>query len=251
MSSELDYLFNPRSIAVVGLSSDPDKVTGMKWVTSMQEMGFKGALYPVSSSFNEINGLKVYSSLTDIPDEVDLVIGCVPARYAPQLVEDCVTKKVKFLQFFTAGFSETGDVDGVVLEQKITEIAGRGNLRIVGPNCMGVYSPRHCISWRSDFPTESGPVAVISQSGMNAVKMVNTGKVRGVRFSNLISYGNAVDLNEVDFLNYFAADSESKVIVVYIEGVKNAPQFLDALRNAAITKPVIVLKGGSGIAATP
>lgn len=241
--ADLDRLFHPRSVAVVGISSNSSKWGGGNWVNALLELGFEGRIYPISRSMSEFEGLRVYPSIEEVPDSIDLVVVSVPARSTPQLMEQCARKGVSFAQFFTAGFSEVGD-KGSALEKEVVEIATSGGVRIVGPNCMGVYCPGSRFSWRVDFPREGGGIAFLSQSGLNAVRVVRLGAAREVRFSKLISYGNAADLNETDFLEYFAADQESRVIAAYIEGVKDGQRFTQALRKAAEVKPVIVFKGG-------
>ncbi|MFC2069777.1 acetate--CoA ligase family protein [Chloroflexota bacterium] len=236
--ADLNRLFHPRSVAIVGsLNSITNRVQ------TLFELGFEGKIYPISHNANEIRGLKVYTSIGEVPGEIDIVIVMIPARFTPQLMEECVRKSVSFAQFFTAGFSEVG-ADGSALEKEVVEIAARGGVRVVGPNCMGVYCPGDHFCWRNDFPRESGEVAFLSQSGWHSGKLAMLGATREVRFSKMISYGNAADLNEIDFLKYFATDQESRVIGAYIEGVKDGQQFFQALRKTAQVKPVLVLKGG-------
>lgn len=236
--TNLNRLFYPRSVAVVGLSGD----TG-NWVKPLLELGFEGKIYPISRNVGELEGLRVYPSIKEAPDSIDLVIVRIPARSTPQLMEECVRKGVSFVQLYTAGFSEVGG-EGPALEKEVVEVATRGGVRVLGPNCMGVYCPSSRFSWRADFPRESGCVAFLSQSGWNAVQLAMLGAAHEVRFSKMVSYGNAADLNETDFLKYFAADKETKVIGAYIEGVKDGQQFFQALKKAAQAKPVVVLKGG-------
>ncbi len=240
----LDYIFHPRSIAVVGASSDPNNWIGQIFLRSLISFGFEGRLYPVNPKADEIMGLKAYPNVRDIPGPVDHVICSIPAPLVPQLIEDCVAKGVKVVHMFTAGFSETGEEEGIQLEAKILELAKRGGIRLIGPNCMGLYCPGSHISFEEAFPKESGTVGFFSQSGGNASELVNIAALRGIRFSKVISYGNAVDLNEADFLEYFIHDPETKIIAAYIEGVKNGRRFVRLLREAAQTKPTIVLKGG-------
>ena len=250
--ADLDRLFQPRSVAVVGISSGSGKLGGRGWVKTLLELGFEGKIYPISSTVSECEGLRVYPSIEAVPDSIDHVVVSIPARFTPQLMEQCARKGVRFVQFFTAGFREVGD-EGEALEKEIVKIANKGGTRIVGPNCMGVYCPGGRFSWRTDFPQESGGVALLSQSGWNVSEIVTLGEAREVRFSKVISYGNAADLNETDFLEYFTADQESKVITAYIEGVKDGRRFVQALRKATQAKPVVVLKGGrsqSGARAT-
>lgn len=241
--SDLDRLFHPTSVAVTGISHDPSQFGGANWVSCLMELGFEGKIYPISRSLSEFKGLKVYPTIEEVPGGIDLVVASVPAKFVPELIRQCVRKGVGFAEFFSAGFSEAGG-DGVALEKEVIEIAHGGRTRIVGPNCMGIYCPGSRFAWRLDLPRETGDVAFLSQSGWNALHVIKLGQVREVRFSKVVSYGNAADLNESDFLKYFTADEETKVICAYVEGVKDGQRFIRALKQAAQSKPIIVLKGG-------
>ena len=242
---ELEYLFHPQGIAVVGVSQNPANL-GRQFFLPLIQLQYKGNLYPVGLEDSEIAGLKIYKSILDIPEPIDYVICCIPASATPQLVEDCVKKKVKVVQFFTSGFSETGEEEGKELEQKLVDIAHRGGVRLMGPNCLGIYCPSQGLSFLNTTPSlaRSGQVGFLSQSGGNSRELIEIGSVRGIYYSKGISFGNACDLNESDFLEYFTQDKETKIIGVYIEGVKDGRRFFRALRAAARIKPTIILKGG-------
>ncbi len=213
------------------------------------ELGFP-AVYAVNPKYQEIEGLKCYASVLDIELPVDHVISSVPARIVPRLVEDCIAKGVRSVHFFTAGFRETGDDEMADLEtQVVGRLTGAG-IRVFGPNCMGLYVPESKLAFMPGFPAESGPVGFISQSGGNAGEMIYTAAVRGIRFSKVVSYGNASDVDESELLSYFARDPKTNVICAYIEGVKDGRRFRQALRDAAAAKPVVVLKGGRTAAGT-
>jgi len=242
----IDYIFHPRSVAVVGVG--PPKFgpagVGTGFLMALQDMAFDGPIYPVNPKHQEVLGLKCYPSLLDIPGPVDHVIFSVPVSVVPQVVEDCVAKGVKSIHFFTAGFSETGEAEAANLERRIVARAREAGIRLIGPNCMGIYCPSAKIAFMPASPVEPGPVAFLSQSGGNAGDVIFTAAPRGIRFSKIISYGNAADLNEVDFLEYLAEDAETEIIIAYIEGVRDGRRFVRALRHASARKPVIVLKGG-------
>ena len=248
----LDYLFHPRSIAVAGVSGDEAKFSaGRRFVRSLLDYGFKGKIYPIGSGDGEVFDLKIYPSIKDIPGSVDYVISAIPVRSTPQLVADCATKGVRAIQFFTSGFSEIEDKAGEQLELEILRIARQGGIRIIGPNCMGLYCPVTGLSFSLDFPGQkgfpkrSGSLGLIAQSGGNSFYSVREAATRGVYFSKVISYGNACDLNEADFLEYLADDPETKIIAAYIEGLRNSPRFTTVLRRATKAKPVIVFKAGT------
>jgi acyl-CoA synthetase (NDP forming) len=209
--------------------------------------GFRGKLYAVNPKLDEIFGLKVYPGLTEIPDpSVDYVISCIPAEGVLSLLDDCSKKNVSLVHLFTARLKETGRDKETNLQGEILEKARRLGIRILGPNCMGVYYPKVGLSFNYELPTESGSVGGFFQSGGGAAEFVRYAALRGVRFSKVISYGNASDIDEVELLDYFTSDSETEIIASYIEGVKDGQKFAEALALAAKKKPVIVLKGGKG-----
>jgi acyl-CoA synthetase (NDP forming) len=242
-TADIDGIFHPRSIAVVGASANPD-TPGYDYVRSLQEFGYKGRIYPVNPKGGEILGLEVYGSLRDVRDGVDYVISCIPNAHILDLVGDCATAGVKALQLFTGRFSETGRADDAALEDKLRQTAGEAGVRLIGPNCMGLLYPELGISFRTDMSQKPGPIGFLSQSGNLLFELTHFGESRGLWFSKAISYGNALDLNECDFLGYFAADAETQVIGAYIEGVRDGRAFMQALKRASSRKPVVVLKGG-------
>lgn len=244
----LDEIFHPRSVAIAGISSStsggPPGMGGAGFLESIRGMGFAGPIYPVNPKAAEVQGLPCYPSLRDIPGTVDYVISSVPAPAVPGLVEDAIAKGVRALHFFTAGFSETGDAERSELEQRVMERLRAAGIRVIGPNCMGLYVPAAGLSFMPGFPLEPGDTAFISQSGANAGDFVRQAAVRGVRFSKVVSYGNAAGLNESDFFEYAAADPDTRAIFAYIEGVRDGRRFVSALKHAARRKPVVILKGG-------
>jgi acyl-CoA synthetase (NDP forming) len=242
-AAEMEAVLGPRAIAVVGASANPDSL-GHDYVRCLLEYGYEGAIYPVNPELSEVLGLEVYPNLRQVPGIVDYVISCIPASGVLALVEDCRRKGVKAIHFFTARFSETGREDAALLERELLRRTQSAGIRVIGPNCMGLYDPGRGISFRVDFPKESGSIGFLTQSGGNAVELVCHGAQRGLRFSKVISYGNGLDLNETDFLDYFAQEPETRVIAAYIEGLGDGRRFLDTLRRATARKPVVVLKGG-------
>jgi acyl-CoA synthetase (NDP forming) len=162
----------------------------------------------------------------------------------PEVLEDCIAAGVKNVHIFSSGFSETGEEEGRQLETRITEIIRRGGLRVVGPNCMGIYVPASKLTAFGADPAGSGPVAFISQSGGHANFLTRYAQGLGIRFSKVISFGNACGLQALDFLEYLAEDTETKIITMYLEGIKNGNEFTRLVRAINRTKPVIVWKGG-------
>jgi acyl-CoA synthetase (NDP forming) len=243
--ADLDGVFNPKSVAVVGVSASSSRRNMAEtYLRALIQCKFGGPIYPINPKGGEINGLKIYANIKDTPDSVDYVISCIPAASVPQLVRDCVAKGVKAVQFFTSGFSEDGTEEGRRLEAEICDIARHGGIRLIGPNCMGVYCPKSGLSFAPDYTTESGPVAFICQSGGNAIYFIRHAAQRGIRFSKVVSFGNAADVDESELLEYLTSDAETKIIAAYIEGLKDGRRFSKAVKRAAAAKPVVMMKGG-------
>lgn len=246
-SHPLEELIHPRSIAVVGASASG---RGDGFLSSLLQQGFKGTLYPVNPKYSEVMGLKTYARVRDIPGPVDYVISSIPAAGVLEMIADCAEKGVKIIHLFTARFSETGRKDAAELEREILRQAKKANIRLIGPNCMGLYYPAEGIAFDRGMAKKSGVVGLASQSGQAVEEITGSASYRGIYFSKAISYGNAIDFNECDYLDYFAQDPETKLILLYIEGVRDGSRFLKSLRATTAVKPVIILKGGRGDAGT-
>ena len=244
----LDAIFHPRAVALVGVPSGESQGASLGFFTSLLEQGFherlNHGLYPVNPKADEIRGFKAYHSLLETPDPVDHVISLIPARAVPMLVEQAIQKKVRSIHFFTAGFSETGDEEMANLERTMVEKLTAAGIRVLGPNCMGLYVPYEGLAFMNQFPKEPGNVMFVSQSGANAGDVVRGLGNRGVRFSKVISFGNGSDLRAHHFFDYAITDDETDLVTSYIEGVQDGPKFLTALKALARVKPVILLKGG-------
>ena len=250
----LDFIFNPRSIAVVGATDSPVAAPGAPsasfnahtqiFLYTLLDWGYPGKVYPVNTKGDEVRGLKVYRSVRDIPGPVDYVICIIPADATPGLVQDCVAKGVKGLHLYTAGYAETGLADRSALQSELVRVALGGGVRIIGPNCMGVYCPKMGMTYGPNFPREPGNVAFISQSGSYTLLLVRAAAARGVRFSKVVSYGNASDLDEIDLLDYLADDTETEIIGAYIEGTKDGTGLARVLTKAASRKPTVIIKKG-------
>jgi len=239
-----DYVFNPSSVAVIGASRDNKKEMSGGWVGRLVQFGYKGEIYPINPDAESILGLKAYPSIVSVPDSIDYAIVSVPARAVPQVVKECINKGIKVIHVYAAGFSETGKETGRALQAELVELVNNSNVRLIGPNCMGVYSAKSGLTFDTRFSKEPGPIGFLSQTGVGGRRLIYLANQRGLRFSKAISYGNAVDLDGPDFLEYFAADPETRFILIYVEGVKDGRRFFSALRQCTQTKPVVMLKGG-------
>lgn len=240
---DLSRLFAPRAIAVAGASTNPDSA-GHDYVRAMREFGFAGAVYPINPKASEIAGYPAYPTILDCPGDIDLVISCIPGESVPLLVEQCGQKGVPFLHLFTGRFSETGDEGAANLERDILSKSAALGVRILGPNGMGLYNPGAGVSFRPDLPRATGSVAILSQSGNNAVEIAVRGASRGLGWGKVANYGNGKDLTPAVLLRYLGDDPETTVIGAYVEGVPDGRAFFDALKYAAARKPVVIHKAG-------
>jgi len=240
-------LFNPRAIVVVGVSTKRGW-GGSHYLELLKEYEYSGAVYPVNPKYEgeEIQGYKVYGPISSLPDDppIDLGIIAVPAKATPQIVEELGKKGVLFAHIFSSGFSELGE-EGKKLEQELLKRAKKSHIRILGPNCMGIYSPKGRIAFTHRLSLETGPVAFISQSGGLASRHSHIGVHIGYKFSKVVSVGNQIDLDLVDLLNYCRTDPDTKVISMYIENLKRSGNdFVQLLKKTTKEKPVIIWKGG-------
>jgi acyl-CoA synthetase (NDP forming) len=240
--SQLNSLFDPRSIAIVGLPRGLK--AGKLFLLALLDQGYPGRIYPVNPKAEEIDGLKSYPSLSAVPDPVDLAIILTPHHIALPVIRECAEKGVKGIVLFTAGYKETGTDEGNSREKEIVRIAQSTGMRIIGPNGMGLYSPKTGISFFPQLSKEPGTVGIISHSGSLTNILGFVAPKKGICFSKVVSLGNECDLNSADFLEYLGNDTDTKLIGAYIEGIKDGSRFFNALRNASLKKPVVIWKVG-------
>ncbi len=240
--AKLDRAFNPKCVAVVGDKNE------LRWLRSQES--FNGKLYSVQVNPNTVKqiealGVKNYASLLDIPEPIDLAIVAVPRAVAPRILEDCIHKEVAAAHFYTSGFSETGTEEGRRQEKLLADMARVANFHLIGPNCLGIFSPKAGIKQGLDqYTGPGGPVGFVSQSGNIAVFLSVEAHLEGVDINKSVSFGNGIVLESSDYLEYFAQDPDVKVIGMYIEGVKDGRRFLRVLKEVTAKKPVVIWKGG-------
>lgn len=240
--SRLDRAFTPKCLVVVG--GNPH------WLWLRDQKSFSGKLYSVQVNPETIRdieaaGITNFTSVRDVPGPVDLVIMSAPRGAAVKVLNDCIEKDAAAAHFFTAGFAETGTPEGIELERQLREIAEKANFHLIGPNCMGIYNPRiklGQIVWDSSGPV--APVSIISQSGTHTTTLGQQAHLQGVDICKAVSFGNGTVLDSPEYLEYFAYDPETKVIGMYLEGVKDGRRFMSVLKEVAAKKPVIIWKGG-------
>jgi acetyltransferase len=245
-SLNLDSIFNPKSIALIG-ASDEEGSVGYILMKNLTEMGYAGHVYPVNIRKQEILGLKAYPSVSKLPDIVDLAIIATPASTVPDIIEECGTCGIKGIIIISAGFKEAG-ASGKMLEEKILEIKKKYDMRIIGPNCLGIIHPD--INLNATFipkKLRAGSIAFISQSGALGSAILDLAAHENINFSNFVSVGSMIDVDFGDLIDYFGTDPKTRSILMYIEGITDARKFMSAARHFSRTKPIIVVKSGRSI----
>jgi acetyl coenzyme A synthetase (ADP forming)-like protein len=242
---QLEDLFNPNSIALIGASRQPIK-WGSIVLSNIIKGGYKGKVYPINPEAEKIQGLKSYPNIKKVPAEIDLSIIAAPATGASlqEIVEDCAEKNVKMAIVISSGFGETGK-EGKKAEEELVSSARKANIRFVGPNSMGIFSAS--ANLHALMPTvrpQKGNVSFVSQSGNLGVQMLDRGAQVGVGFNMFVSSGNEADLHCEDYINYFRQDPETEIILSYIEGFKDGVRFMDVARETTKKKPIIAFKAG-------
>jgi acyl-CoA synthetase (NDP forming) len=243
--SELECIFHPRGVAIIGASNRPGNLGGF-FLGGFLQQGFdRNRLYAVHPTEKEVAGVKTYPAMQAIPHDVDLALVFSPRDSVKGVVSDCVSKGVKGVIICTSGFAENG-ADGLKLQREIAETARAGGTRVIGPNCVGIFCPESkLINYAGWMPQESGPVGMFSHSGSMTVSIPVAASVMGVHFSKVISCGNECDLNTADFLEYFGCDSNTSIVIGYIEGVKDGRRFFQVARDVSKKKPILLWKGGT------
>lgn len=242
--TNLDFLFKPKSIAVIGASAEKTKL-GHMVLWNIIKYKYKGEIYPVNLHDKKIMGLKCYKSVYDIPSKIDLAVLAIPASFVPEAMEECGRKGVKGTVIISAGFKETGAIGGA-LEEKVQNIAKKYGMRVLGPNCLGIIDTSSSLnaSFAESMP-EKWPIAVFSQSGAMSTAILDWANANGIGFSKMVSLGNKADLTECDLLEAWQKDDSSKVILGYLEGIEDGDRFLSITKKITKKKPLIIIKAGS------
>lgn len=241
--STLEVLFSPKNIAIIGASDVEGKV-GYAVLSNLKAYAEAGGkIFPINPKKDELLGYRAYKSILDVPDEIDVAVFCIPARFAMQVMQDCAKKKVKGVICITAGFKEIGP-EGARLEREMIELARENNIRVVGPNVLGIMStgdPPFNATFAADVP-QKGIFGFMSQSGAMLIGILDWAQERSMGFSKIISLGNKGDIDASDFIDFLANDPDTKVILAYLEDIKRGAEFLETAKR--VTKPVLVLKSG-------
>lgn len=244
----IDAVLSPRAVAIVGASADPARIGGRP-IRYYKQTGFAGALYPINPNRAEIQGLKAYPSLADVPDGLDCVVVAVPPELALPALEQAAAKGARGAVIFTANYAEAGPA-GVLRQQELVASARAKGMRLLGPNCLGVYNAAsgHAATFGSFLegePAPDAPIGIIGQSGAYASYIYVLLRKRGLGAARWLATGNEADITVADAIGHMAGDDGVKVIAAFLEGVRDGPAFLDALEMArAAGKPVVLLKVG-------
>ncbi len=233
-------LFEPETIAVVGASTTTTNLAN-SFIRRMKEFGFQGKIFPIHPKAGQVEGLAAYPSLAEAPQAIDYAYIAVGAGRVPGLLAQA-DGRLRFAQVISGGFREISD--GVSLERELVESAHAAGCRVVGPNCLGLYSPRGGVTFPVDAPKEAGHVGVISQSGGLGTDIIKRGQWRGLRFSGVVTVGNSADIGPADLLEFFLDDAQTRVIGLYLEDMRDGRALYDLLRAAKTVKPVVLLVGG-------
>ena len=239
----MDFLFNPSSIAVIGASRDARKV-GYAVLNNLVQCDFKGKIYPVNPSAKEVLGLRASPMVSEIEDPIDLAVITIPASYVPEALTQCGKAEVKTAVIISAGFKESG-AEGMRLEEELKKIGREYEIKILGPNCLGVINTGNNLN--ATFAAgmlPKGRMAFFSQSGALGIAVLDWAIGNKIGFSKFISLGNKADLNEIDFLEYFVNDPDTDLIIGYIEDVVDGKKFFEVAKKATKIKPIILLKAG-------
>jgi acetyl coenzyme A synthetase (ADP forming)-like protein len=239
----LEKFFNPKSVAIVGASTQKTKV-GYEILLNMIQAGYPGKIFPVNNKADLIEGLRCYPDLPSIGEIPDLVVIVVPAPVVPAIMLQCGKLGVKAVIIITAGFKEVGK-EGLALEQQITQTASQYGIRVIGPNCLGIIAPSRRInaSFGGDLPA-AGSIGYLSQSGALLAAILDMANATGIGFSKLISIGNKIDVNELDLVSALGDDPETKVIAGYLESITDGNTFVRRAEQISNTKPILLIKSG-------
>jgi len=248
MTSDLHSFFYPRTVALIGATDKPTK-PGRAILENLST--FTGRVYPVNPRYQELFGRPCYSSVREIPDTIDLAIIALPARFVEKEMDALGEKGVHRLILISAGFSEAGE-EGVAMQRRISEAARRYGIRVIGPNALGVFNSNNgldsfFVSRERVSRPEAGRLSIISQSGAIAVILMEALARDGIGIAKVINYGNRLDVDDADALDYFAQDPETGAVAVYIESVANGQKFLRAARDFASKKPLVLWKAGKHV----
>jgi acyl-CoA synthetase (NDP forming) len=243
IKQQLDSIFRPRSVAIVGASNNPDRWGYSTAYSILNLSQFRGEVYPINPKEKSVQGLKAYERVVDVPGPIDLAVIVVNASQVVDVFRQCVEKKVGGAVIITAGFAEVG-AEGAKRQAELVRLSRQSGIRFVGPNCNGLWTSAARLNLSFWEPVRPGPTAFISQSGTMGDYLFEVSLAKGYGFSKLVSSGNQASLDVCDYLEYLADDDDTQAVVLYVEGVRDGRRFLEVARKVTARKPVLVYKVG-------
>jgi len=243
IKEQLDSIFKPRSVAVVGASNNPERWGYSTMTNILNWSQFRGEVYPINPKDEFVHGLKAYKNVTTVPGPIDLAIIVVNADQVIDVFRQCVEKKVGGAIIITAGFAEIG-TKGLKLQEALTDLSMQSGIRFVGPNCMGIWTSAVRLNLCFWDIVKPGPIAFVSQSGTMGDYLFEVSQAKGYGFAKFVSSGNQASLDVCDYLEYLADDEDTKVVALYLEGVKDGRRFLEVAQKVTVKKPVLAYKIG-------
>lgn len=247
----METFFNPSSVAIIGATEKPGSLPGVI-LKNLLDMGFGGKIYPVNPKYHAVFGLKCFPSLIDIPDEIALTVIAIPAPLVLDVLKQHALKRIHHSIIISAGFREMG-VEGIAMEEDIRRVATENNIRILGPNCLGVLDnytnfTTSFLSWDRVSKPKAGSLSILSQSGAFATALLDLAAQEGLGIARMVNYGNRMDVGETTILPFLTDDVYTKVVAIYMESVDCGRKFIAAARACSRKKPIVVLKVGKGAA---
>lgn len=247
----METFFNPASVAIVGATERPGSLPGII-LKNLLDMGFNGKMYPVNPKYKDVFGLRCYPSILDIPDEIALTVIAIPAPLVFDVLKQQALKQIRYSIIISAGFREMG-AEGIEMEEKIKQVAIENNIRILGPNCLGVLDnytnfTTSFLSWERVSKPKKGSLSILSQSGAFAIALLDLSVQEGLGIARMVNYGNRIDVGESSFLSFLTDDIHTKVVAIYMESVDHGRKFIEAAKACSKKKPIVALKVGKGAA---
>ncbi|HEY9885922.1 MAG TPA: acetate--CoA ligase family protein [Vampirovibrionales bacterium] len=243
MDNRINTIFNPQSVAIIG-ASERHETVGYAVLHNLITMGFEGVVFPINPKRNSVMGIKCYKSVTEVDEPIELAVIATPAKSVPNLIQECGELGIKSVIIISSGFAEIGE-EGLVLQEEIEKARIKYEMRIIGPNCLGVINP--WINFNASFAGKmpyKGKVGFISQSGALCTSILDWANMHNIGFSNFVSIGSMMDLEFSDLISYFEEDSKTESIILYIESIKKPKEFIEAARKFTRKKPIFAIKSG-------
>lgn len=248
---QMETFFNPSSVAIVGATEKPGSLPGII-LKNLLDKGFQGKIYPVNPKYGAVFGLKCFPSILDIPDEIALTVIAIPASLVLDVIKQQARKRIHHAIIISAGFREMG-AEGIEMEERIRQVAIGNDIKILGPNCLGVLDnytnfTTSFLSWERVSNPKKGSLSILSQSGAFAVALLDIATLEGLGIARMVNYGNRIDVGESALLPFLRDDIHTKVIAIYMESVDHGRRFIEAAKSCSKKKPIVALKVGKGAA---